>query len=452
MVAGGVDFGERTNDRLPFDSLILAGVALAIVVAAPLTVLAWSAWTGAARTDDLALLVGVMLIGWIAVQVIMLRAFSPFQPAYLCVGVGFVAASKRVRLGARWRGVLFVGVGSVLVAIGVGLAPHVIKNGLTTMSVVSIVAALTGLRLVVDGARSALRGRRWLAVVGGTAAVMIAIGLAVSTIAPAVAVYNVPTTHVDSTPAAVGLDFESVTLTTDDGVELAGWYVEGTNRAGLVVLHGAGSTRSDVLDQAAALVRSGFGVVLIDARGHGDSGGAAMDFGWHGDLDIAAATRFLAARPEVDPGLIGVVGFSMGGEEAIGAAATDPLIHAVVAEGATGRRASDKEWLSDVYGWRGWLQERLEYVQEGVTGYLANASPPITLRSAVAGAQNTRFLLITADDADEGHAARFIQSASERVTVWTVNGADHTGGYGARPDEWQQRVTDFLDDSLGSSR
>jgi pimeloyl-ACP methyl ester carboxylesterase len=451
-MAGGVDFGERTNDRLPFDSVILAGVALAIVVAIPLTVLAWSAWIGADRTDDLALRVGVMLIGWIAVQVIVLRAFSLFQPAYLCIGVGFVAASKRVRLGARSRGVLFVGVGSVLVAIGVGLAPHVIKNGLSIMSVVSIVAALTGLTLVVDGARSALRGRRRLAGIGGTAAVVIAIGLAVSTIAPAVAVSNVPTTHVDSTPAALGLDFESVTLTTDDGVELAGWYVAGTNRAGLVVLHGGGSSRSDVLDQAAALVRSGYGVVLIDARGHGASEGTAMDFGWHGDLDIAAATRFLAARPEVDPGRIGVVGFSMGGEEAIGATATDPLIRAVVAEGATGRRARDKEWLSDVYGWRGWLQERLEYVQDAITGYLANASPPVTLRSAVVGATKTRFLLITADDADEGHAARFIQSGSERVTVWTVSGADHTGGYDARPDEWQQRVTDFLDDSLGSSR
>ena len=67
----------------------------------------------------------------------------------------------------------------------------------------------------------------------------------------------------------------------------------------------------------------------------------------------------------------------MGGEEAIGAAATDPLIGAVVAEGATGRRAADKDWYSDAYGWRGWLQERLENVQDGITDYLTAASPPI---------------------------------------------------------------------------
>ena len=58
----------------------------------------------------------------------------------------------------------------------------------------------------------------------------------------------------------------------------------------------------------------------------------------------------------------------MRGEEAIGAAATDPRIRAAVAEGATGRTAADKAWLSDAYGWRGRLQEGLEHVQERVAG------------------------------------------------------------------------------------
>jgi hypothetical protein len=101
LVAGGTDFGERTNERLPFDSLVLAGVALAVIVALPLTVLAWSAWTGAPRTYDVALISGVLIIGWIVVQVVVLRAFSMFQPLYLCVGACFIAAAHRVRLGSR---------------------------------------------------------------------------------------------------------------------------------------------------------------------------------------------------------------------------------------------------------------------------------------------------------------------------------------------------------------
>ena len=77
LVTGGMDFGESINDRLPFDSLVLAGLALGITVGIPLTVLAWSAWTGGPRTDDLALVTGLMLIGWIVGQVVVIRAFSP---------------------------------------------------------------------------------------------------------------------------------------------------------------------------------------------------------------------------------------------------------------------------------------------------------------------------------------------------------------------------------------
>lgn len=450
LVTGGTDFGERITERLPFHSLALAGLALAAIVAIPLTVFAWSAWIGAPRTNDICLVVGLMLIGWIIGQIALVRAFSPFQPVYLCAGAYFVAASHRVWLSLRVRGALLVTVGAILVASGVGLVPHLIKNGLTITSVASVIAAIGGILVVVGGGRSLLGDRCRVGKLAGSAVTVLAVAVVVWVIAPAVAATNVPATHVRSAPGAMGLAYESSTLTTSDGVELAAWYVRGTNGAGVVVMHGAGSTRSDVLEQVAVLAVSGYSVVLLDARGHGDSHGTAMDFGWYGDLDVAAGTAFLASRAEIDPGRIGVVGFSMGGEEAIGAAATDGRIRAVVAEGATGRTAADKAWLSDAYGWRGWLQEGLEHIQDGVTDYLTEASPPVPLRSAVAIASSTRFLLITAGNvSDEGRAAAFIESgATDRVAVWNVDGADHTGGYGSRPQQWTQRVIEFLDESL----
>jgi hypothetical protein len=68
----------------------------------------------------------------------------------------------------------------------------------------------------------------------------------------------------------------------------------------------------------------------------------------------------------------------------------------------------------------------------------------------VSRADGTRFLLITAGNvADEAHAAEHIASAApERVTQWTVPGADHTDGLDAQPQEWEQRVTDFLTAAL----
>ena len=449
-MTGALDFGASIDERLPFDSTVLAGLALIAIVAVPLTVLAWSAAIGGPRTDDLALGSGLLLIGWIIGQIAVIQAYSWFQPAYLVIGAGFVAASHRVELTPLRRGVLFVAVGAVLVAVGVGLVPALVKAGLSPMSVMSIVLLSSGLALVGVGAVSALRGRTLLTTLAGSVAVLVVLVVVVSTVAPAVAATNVPSTRTTSTPADHGLDYESVMLTTADDVDLAAWFVPGTNGAGVVAMHGAGSTRSDVLDQAAAVARHGYAVLLIDARGHGESDGTAMDFGWYGDQDIGAGTAFLASRPEVDANRIGVVGFSMGGEEAIGAAASDERIRAVVAEGATARQAADKAWLSEVYGWRGWLQERLEKVQDAITDYLTEASPPIALRVAVARAADTRFLLITAGDvADEGHAAADIAAgAGDRVTIWNVEGAVHTGGYEARPDDWEQRVVAFLDENL----
>ncbi len=338
----------------------------------------------------------------------------------------------------------------MLVGAGVGLGPHVVKRGLTVTSAASVALVLGGVALVIRGGRDARRSQRPIARIGSSLATIVVVAVVVWLVAPGVAATSVPSTAITTTPADVGLDAESVTLTTTDGVDLAAWYLPGNNSAGVVVMHGAGSTRSDVLDQAAVLAEHGYAVVSIDARGHGDSGGTAMDFGWYGDLDIAAGTAFLASRPDIDATRIGIVGFSMGGEEAIGASATDPLIRAVVAEGATGRQPGDKAWLSDAYGWRGTLQEGVERVQYGITDLLTDASPPLTLRSAVTDAPSTRFLLIAAGNVtDETHAARFIQDAApERVSVWTVDGAAHTGGYATRPDEWQRHVLEFLDENL----
>ena len=66
-----------------------------------------------------------------------------------------------------------------------------------------------------------------------------------------------------------------------------------------------------MLGQAAVLARHGYGTLLLDTRSHGRSGGHAMDFGWWGDRDIAAAVSFLGRQPGVQAGKIAVLGESM---------------------------------------------------------------------------------------------------------------------------------------------
>jgi pimeloyl-ACP methyl ester carboxylesterase len=339
--------------------------------------------------------------------------------------------------------------GCVLTSIGTGIGlPHLAKEGLGLWSGVGLVALVLGVAMLGLGlvglARSVAGWWRLLAVpVVALVAVVVVYVLTVP-----LAVTVVPHSDLGSrTPASVGLDYREVTLPSDDGVELSAWYVPSGSGAAVVLLHGAGSTKSSVLDHASVLARHGYGVLLLDARGHGDSTGRAMDWGWYGDADVDAAVTFLAGADGVDPDRIAAVGMSMGGEEAVGALGTDPRLRAVVAEGVTGRSAADLQWLSEAYGWRGRLTEAVQASQTAVADLLTAADAPTTLRAAAAEAGARPMLLVGAGNKpDEQRAAADIRSASpDNVQVWVVPGSGHTGGLRTSPEAWEARVVGFLD-------
>jgi alpha-beta hydrolase superfamily lysophospholipase len=335
-----------------------------------------------------------------------------------------------------------------LAAAGLGLGlPHLGKEGLTVGTVVGLALLVAGSLGSLWAARRLLAGVRrrwwvaWLPVLLVTSYVAVwSVGQGVAAGWPAHPALG------DRTPAAVGLAYDDVTLRTDDGVDLAAWWVPSRNGAAVALLHGAGSTRTAVLDQAEVLAGAGYGVLLVDARGHGASDGQGMDFGWYGERDAAAAVTFLARN--VPDTRIGLVGLSMGGESAIGAAGWDSRVHAVVAEGATNRVAADKAYL-DAYGFRGRVQQGIDRITYAMAGLVTAAPEPLTLRASV-GSTSAPVLLVTAGDVpDERLAALRLRSAApDRVEVWTVPGAGHTRGLATEPDEWRERVVDFLDDAL----
>lgn len=361
-------------------------------------------------------------------------------------------------LAATWWSTI----GAAIVAIVVGLAAgpigitigwsYLTTTGLSRRAVGGLLAGAGGLALLVVGVLTLLGGApRWAKVLAVPAFVVVAY-VAVLPLVIAVYATNVPRPEVGTaTPADRGLEYVDASFVTSDGVTLSGWYVPSRNGAAVALLHGSSSTRSSVLDQAVVLARHGYGVLLFDARGHGRSGGQAMDFGWYGDEDLGAAVSYLASRSDVDPARIGAVGMSMGGEEAVGAMAGDSRLRAVVGEGVTNRVAADKGWLSGAYGVRGWLTEQADRATYALADVLTDADPPGSLRDAVRAAAPRPVLLIAAGEvADEAKADASIQSASpDTVEVWIVPGSGHTGGLHTQPAEWESRVTSFLDTALG---
>ena len=225
---------------------------------------------------------------------------------------------------------------------------------------------------------------------------------------------------------------------------LSAWYIPPRNGAAVLLLAGSGDTRTSVLGQAAVLARHGYGALLLDTRGHGPSGGHAMDFGWWGDRDIAPAVSFLERQPGVRAGKRALVGESMGGEQAIVAAGSDPRVRAVVAEGVTGMQVADHGWLP--HGIDGALSLGQDWVQYTAAGLLSGAPRPMSIRDAIRAAAPRPVLIIAGGtSADEPVAARWFQAAAPAtVQVWTVPHAGHTQGLATAPEAWEAHVTGFL--------
>src|SRR5215468_6064031 len=76
LITGSLDLGVTTTARLPFHSPVLGGLALIAVVAVPGSALAWLAARGHRRTADASMVAGILLAGWILIELAFIRELS----------------------------------------------------------------------------------------------------------------------------------------------------------------------------------------------------------------------------------------------------------------------------------------------------------------------------------------------------------------------------------------
>jgi dipeptidyl aminopeptidase/acylaminoacyl peptidase len=112
-------------------------------------------------------------------------------------------------------------------------------------------------------------------------------------------------------PADLPYPVESIQFPTRDGEALAGWLLpaEGSKKA-VVLLHGYGGTRKQMLRRACFLRAHGFTALLYDARACGESTGDRITFGFREREDVIAAVKILKDRGHTE---IACLGVSQGG-------------------------------------------------------------------------------------------------------------------------------------------
>jgi hypothetical protein len=94
---------EATLARSPFRSYLVPGIVLFVVVGGTLALAAWAEIQRWPRAGWLSVVAGVVLAGWIAVQVAMIGLGHPMQPSLFVVGVVIAGLGWRRRVARRFR-------------------------------------------------------------------------------------------------------------------------------------------------------------------------------------------------------------------------------------------------------------------------------------------------------------------------------------------------------------
>lgn len=369
--------------------------------------------------------------------------------ALLAVLAVSAAVFSRLRAGAQAALALLLG--ALAATLG---ALHLIEtaNGTgSTWDAVSaaftlaagLAALVVGVRLLWRSRRGGSRKRRYLRRTAVTLASLIVGFFVVFPVLFAVGATHKPRRAVD--PANLGRPYEAVSLRTSDGLRLAAWYVPSRNGAAVIAFPG----RTQPAPHARMLVRHGYGVLLLDMRGNGESEGRANVYGWGSGKDLDAALDYLSHRSDVRRGALGGLGLSVGGEQLLEAAAADERLAAVVSEGAgyrTMREFLQEDSLATTFATP---QSALIF---GTLRVLSPEPYPEPLDRLVPRISPRAVLLIEAGHGQGGETLNplYFERAGEPKEYWRIPDAHHTGGLETRPAEYEQRVVDFFDRHLAT--
>jgi dienelactone hydrolase len=233
-------------------------------------------------------------------------------------------------------------------------------------------------------------------------------------------------------------DYREVSFDASDGVKITGWYKPTENGATMLVLHGGGGDRTGAVRHAKLLAKHGYGVLLHDARGRGESEGVQNSWGWGWDKDVAGAMAFLKRRPEVDPERIGGLGLSTGADVLANAAAERTDLKAVVADGTAAGN------FEDTHNGENLGMTPFYAVEFATVRLVSGSTPGANLEDSMKRIRNP-LLLIAAGPLEEPFARNYDRAAGDRpVDAWYLPEVQHTHGLREVPQQYEARVTAFL--------
>ena len=244
--------------------------------------------------------------------------------------------------------------------------------------------------------------------------------------------------------------YETVQIQADDDITLAGWYVPPIENPGavIVLLHGAHGDRRGTAQHASVLIESGYGVLMYDQRALGESTGDMTSLSWFDGSDLLAAADYLADRPEVDSGRIGVVGLSLGGHVALNAAHLDQdKFGAIWLDGVQAQQISDFPEAENAGESFATIINLM--ILNAAEIRLGQSAPPAYI-DILAELEELPLVLVAGglDDFERRVTQKYAEVLNDNAQVWIIEDAPHVGGLFVRPDEYSQRMLVFFEESF----
>ena len=248
-----------------------------------------------------------------------------------------------------------------------------------------------------------------------------------------------------ATPASVGLGYEVVEVQSTDGVTLSAWWVpaEDSSRAAVLVPGWGGFKFDEHLLQTVPVYHgAGYGVLLLDLRAQGESGGARRTLGYREVRDVRGALAWLRQQGYEAENVV-LHGWSMGGATAL-RAAPGTGIAAVVEEAGYG----DLPLLL-----RGKLPEFVRFgrLLEPAIMLAGRFFPDFDAwdvvpkkQAAMLSDEGVPLFIIhsTDDDVVPYEQARILAGAYPEATFWKLYGYGHVEAY--EHPEYTRRLIAFL--------
>ena len=275
-------------------------------------------------------------------------------------------------------------------------------------------------------------------------------------------------------PSSVGMPYRDVSFTSrrdfdDPEHVLRGWIalpkgVEVTpvsrESRWLVLVHGDGANRADpqagAMGLAKAMWEQGYGILMFDLRGCGESDPGDFTGGWNERLDVLGALDYLVFLG-ADRTRIGVLGFSLGGVAATLACANPGVAGALIADSAYSdfwsiikERSRMRPWVSSL------LRPGMDLMLQMLIGYrLGEVSPGQHVSEC-----DTPMLIIHGGNDDIVplvHARRLARARGLSQTdidegdcdqFWIAPDAGHAQAFRTDPAGYVDRVAGFLERHL----